>query len=92
MDHDLLVDQQLLQLEDGKEVHLDYYLTQSTRENDVVVYGIKVDKRGDMFETEMTGPISYSKEWVLRVCKKLANHQVTPMVLINIVDDIITAS
>lgn len=92
MEHDVLVDQQVLQLESGKEVHLDYYLTQRTTENDGMVYGIKVEKWGDEFETEITGPISDSKEWVLSVCKKLANHQVTPMVLIYIVDDIITAS
>lgn len=91
MEH-VLVDQQMLLLEDGNELCLDYYLMEDMRENDVTVYGIKVEKRGEQSEVETTGPISYSKEWVTCLCKKIAGFQVTPLELIHIVDDIITES
>lgn len=92
MENDVFINQQMMQLEDGKQVSLNYYVTSETSLENSMVYGIKVEKLGEMLEAEMTGPISGSEDWVLELCKKIADHQVTPMGLINIVDDMVTES
>lgn len=92
MNNDIFINQQQMLLENGKQVSLNYYVTSEPSLDDCVVYGIKVEKQGEMLESEATGPISQSQDWVLGLCKKIAGNQVTPIGLISIVDDIVTES
>lgn len=87
---DILIEQLQMKLEDGEQVCLQYYVTKEAVENCRNVYGIKVEKQGEETETEFTGPISQSEDWVIRICRLIAGNQVTPIGLINVVDDIIT--
>lgn len=89
MESDIIIEQQQMVLEDGKQVCLTYYVTTESVENHSNVYGIKVEKRGKELEVEDTGPISQSEDWVFRVCRMIAQKQVTPIGLINVIDDLI---
>lgn len=92
MENDVFINQQKMLLENGNQVSLNYYVTSKASLEDYMVYGIKVEKQGEKLEAEMTGPISGSQDWVLELCKKIADHKVTPIGLINIVDDMVTES
>lgn len=80
-------------LEDEKNMKLDYCLTEKTSEEDPVIpcFGIQITKYlGDIIETEKVAGISYSKDTVMAVIKKLFQFKVTPISMIEIVDGMIT--
>lgn len=85
--------EQVLQLENNKGVKLEYYLTieDSADEEWGSIYGIQVIKKdGDFVEEEATGGITYSKELALEILNKLFLFQVTPISVIEIVDELLT--
>lgn len=92
MEKDIFIDRQQMELEDGKKVCLQYFLTQEAGQSEKNFYGIKVEKWGEILEVENTGPISQSEDWVRSLCTLIAGNQVTPIGLINVVDDIMTGN
>lgn len=80
-----------MKLEDSRTIAIDYYISTSLDENEKKVYGITVAKRdclrNDMEETK---GLSYSKKDVESLLYVLKEYQVTPMCLLEIVDDLIT--
>jgi hypothetical protein len=80
-------------LEDERMMKLDYSLTEKyTQENQITpYYGIQIAKYlGDSVETEEITGISYSKDTVVSIIKKLLRYEVTPISMVEIVDDLIT--
>jgi len=80
-------------LEDERKMKLDYSLTEKYSENDQTepYYGIQIAKHlGDDVETEEIAGISYSRDTVVCIIKKLLRHEVTPISMVEIVDDLIT--
>lgn len=72
---------------------LEYYLTQEHNEEwtDATVYGMSIVKKTHhLIEMEETGGLSNSKEMVLSMLHKLIACTVTPMVLLEVVDDLAT--
>jgi len=88
--NEIFIEQHQVVLDDGTEMKLRYYVTEEMDKDSESIYGIKVKMFGNREEMEHTGPISESAAWVMKVCRKIAGGLVTPMGLINIVDDIIT--
>lgn len=87
---DILIKAQQVLMEDGNTCDISYYITSCFGINNLISYGIKIIKEGDRSETEFTGPITSSKDWIIGICNRLAGNLVTPMGLIYAVDDIIT--
>lgn len=82
-----------LRLEDERSMKLDYCLTERYSETDQSkpYYGIRITKYlGDAVEHEEVTGISYSKEKVEGILQKLFKHEVTPISMVEIVDDLIT--
>lgn len=80
-------------LEDERMMKLDYSLTEKYTQEDQITpyYGIQIAKyMGDSVETEEITGISYSKDTVVSIIKKLLRHEVTPISMVEIVDDLIT--
>lgn len=79
-------------LEDERIMKLDYCLTeQVTEEQGVPYYGIRIVKHlDDLVESEEELGVSTSKETVVSIIKKLCEFEVTPISMIEIVDDLIT--
>jgi len=92
MTNQYLVTYQNVQLETGQTIQLEYLLTEETSEvTHNSLYGIKINKIfGEDCESESTGAISYKKDLVLQMIQDFSYHQVTPISIIEIVDDIIT--
>ncbi len=80
-------------LEDARSMQLDYSLTEITSESDqkTPYYGAKITKylEGSV-ETEEISGISASKETVISMIKKLYLHEVTPISMVEIVDELVT--
>ena len=80
-------------LEDARSMKLDYCLTEKTSESDHLTpyYGAKITKylEGNV-ETEEICGISASKETVISMIKKLYLHEVTPISMVEIVDELVT--
>ena len=78
-------------LEDERVMKLDYSLTERITENDAKVpfYGIQITKYLDS-DTEMDEiyGISSCKEDVVTIMKKLCQFQVTPISMVEIVDEL----
>lgn len=83
--------------ENSTQVKLEYYLTEEIRDIKVssALYGIEVKKKsrnknGIFLEQERAYPLSYSKTTVEKLIHILLLNTVTPMNLLEIVDDYIT--
>ncbi|MFU0828171.1 MAG: Group-specific protein [Lachnoclostridium sp.] len=80
-------------LDDNKQVKLDYYLVEDLRNRgqEISLYGIKIVKHlDDYLETEYTEPISYSREIVKEMVRKLWVNGVTITTMLEIVDDLVS--
>lgn len=80
-------------LEDERVMRLDYSLTQklSQAEKGFPYYGARITKYLDeRTEAEEICGISESRDAVISLIKKLCHFQVTPMAMVEIVDDLIT--
>lgn len=73
----------------NKEWDLFYYLTEETSiHTEGILYGIQIEKRnGNEREVQTSGPISYSKSIVQQVIQKLIQHKITPVVMLEVIDD-----
>lgn len=83
-----------VKLEDERRMKLDYSLTEKYSELDQTTpyYGIQIAKFLDEnVETEEVAGISYSKDTVVSMIKKLLHYEVTPISMVEIVDDLVTA-
>lgn len=90
--NEIFIEQHQLVLDDGSEMRLRYYVTEEMIKNSGNLYGIGVKLLGAHMESEYTGPISESVNWVSNLCRKIASGLVTPIGLIDVVDDFITGS
>ena len=80
-------------LEDSRNMRLDYSLTEKVSEADQLTpfYGVQVTKYlGDLMESEEAWGISDSKDIVVSILKKLHHYQVTPISMVEIVDELVT--
>lgn len=80
-------------LEDDRKMRLDYCLTENYMQSEVEepYYGIRITKYlDDLEESEEVFGISCSKETVLSMIKKIYINVVTPIHLVDIVDDLVT--
>ncbi|MDF2512887.1 MAG: hypothetical protein K0S04_2753 [Herbinix sp.] len=80
-------------LEDARVMKLDYSLTERVSETnqDAPFYGVRITKRLDesVEADEITG-ISTSRDVVVSIIKKLCQHEVTPISMVEIVDELVT--
>ena len=80
-------------LEDERIMKLDYSLTEKVSELDqkTLYYGVKVTKRLDQIveSDEVTG-ISHSRDIVVSIIRKLCQFEVTPISMIEIMDELVT--
>lgn len=78
---------------DGRKMRLDYSMTECQDEADrsKPYYGIKITKylEGDTETDEVCG-VSYSKNIVSDMLRKMYDNKVTPISLVEILDDMIT--
>ena len=82
-----------VQLEDERKMLLNYSLTEKLEETNQSdpFYGIQISKKlDDSVEIEEVSGISYSKEAVISLIKKLFQYEVTPISMIEILDDLVT--
>jgi hypothetical protein len=81
-------------LEDTRSMQLDYCLLESVSEEDNTAapyYGIKISKYlGDLVEMDEVAGVSTSRESVLSILDKLYQYEVTPISMIEIVDELVT--
>lgn len=80
-------------LEDTKSMQLDYSIMESVSEEDHVTpyYGVKISKfLGETVEVDEVAGISTSRESVVMVLKKLFQFEVTPISMVEIVDELMT--
>lgn len=77
---------------ENRDIELEYYLVRQIEEEwNQPVYGIAVEKRENgIKEQELACGISKSESIVKRMIDKLCCYTVTPISLLEIVDDIIT--
>ena len=82
-----------VKLEDERQMVLDYSLTEKYPDDDQTkpYYGIQIKKHlDDVVEQEEVTGISYSKDTVVGIIKKLLQFEVTPISMVEIVDELIT--
>lgn len=80
-------------LEDARVMRLDYYLTEmiSDEEMNSPYYGVMISKYLDDFvETDEITGISTSRESVVSIIRKLCQFEVSPISMVEIVDDLVT--
>jgi len=79
-------------LDDNRTMRLEYNITESrSADNDEPYYGIQITKYiDDSTETEEIQGISYSRDKVEEIAGILFRNIVTPISMVEIVDDIIT--
>lgn len=80
-------------LEDERKMKLDYCITADYAQSGQPepYFGIQITKHlGNLEETEQVYGISYCKETVVSIIKKLFQHEVTPVHLVEIVDELVT--
>ncbi|HHV11239.1 MAG TPA: hypothetical protein GXX75_13295 [Clostridiales bacterium] len=80
-------------LEDARVMKLDYCLTERSLESDqnTPYYGVRITKRlDDSVEADEITGISTSRDVVVSIIKKLCQHEVTPISMVEIVDDLVT--
>lgn len=88
---DLLFSKQIC-LEESRSMILKYFLMEKIKESNLLpLYGIQISKYdGDMMETDNVSGISHSKERVVSMIRKLFQYDVTPISMVEIIDDIVT--
>lgn len=82
-----------VKLDDGHDIVLDYYLTEMISEADLVTpyFGVGITKKsGTISETDEVCGLSASKETAVWILEKLYQHQVTPISLVEILDELVT--
>ena len=83
-----------LMLEDTSCMQLDYCLVESASEEDhekSPYYGIKISKYyGDTVESDEIAGISASRENVVSILKKLHRYEVTPISMVEIIDELVS--
>lgn len=80
-------------LEDSRRMKLDYSLMEIESEEDQATpyYGIHISKYlGDTVEADEIQGISYSKDKVVSMIRKLFQYEVTPISMVEIVDEMVT--
>ncbi|TAH68008.1 MAG: hypothetical protein EWM47_08545 [Anaerolineaceae bacterium] len=79
-------------LEDDRMMRLEYKLTENhSTDNEEPYYGIQIIKYlDDNLEMEEVKGVSYSKDKVKSMAKILFQHVVTPISMVEIIDDLIT--
>ncbi len=80
-------------LEDFRKMKLDYSLTEnySEEERTEPYYGIHIAKYlGDAVEADEVCGISYSKDKVISMIQKLFQFEVTPVSMVEIIDDLVS--
>lgn len=80
-------------LEDARVMRLDYYLTEmiSDEEMNSPYYGVMISKYlDDLVETDEITGISTSRESVVSIIRKLCQFEVSPISMVEIVDDLVT--
>jgi hypothetical protein len=80
-------------LEDERVMKLDYSLTEKLSESDqeAQYYGVRVTKHlEDLIETDEVTGISTSRDTVVCIIKKLFQYEVTPISMVDILDDLVT--
>ena len=80
-------------LEDARSMQLDYCLMESFSEADqgTPYYGVKISKYlGDTVEADEVPGISSSRDSVVSILEKLHRFEVTPISMIEIVDELVT--
>lgn len=80
-------------LEDSRVMKLDYSLTEKRLEadQDTSYYGVKITKHLDnLIESDEVTGISTSKETVITMIRKLCQFEVTPISMVEILDDLVT--
>lgn len=95
MKHVNLIGEKQVLVDDEKMMILSYYLIEeSSKVKDEQVnnlYGIRIQKQfGGIVESEEVEALSYSKEVVLQLIETLMEFTVTPMTLVEVVDELIT--
>jgi len=80
-------------LEDARVMKLDYSLLEKDSEENqkTPYYGVKITKYLDnLIESDEVTGISTSRETVVSMIKKLCQYEVTPISMIEAVDDLVT--
>lgn len=75
----------------GLDIHLNYYLTKRTGKTAYdALYGIRIEKKaqGEQEESEQTPALSASRQMVEQLAGKLMAGTVTPVCLMEIIDDL----
>lgn len=92
-----LIGERDVKLENHMGMVLKYYLVEeASKEREELdcsnfLYGIKIEKQfGGIVESEEVEALSYSKEVVLQLIHTLIECTVTPMTLVEVVDELIT--
>ena len=77
--------------EDGHIFKLNYFLTQKQSEDvEKSIYGVAVTKEASgVFEEEVVDNLSYSQEDVEDILSKLSSNLVTPICLVEILDEMV---
>ena len=77
--------------EDGHIFKLNYFLTQKQSEDEEKsIYGVAVTKEASgVFEEEVVDNLSYSQEDVEDILSKLSSNLVTPICLVEILDEMV---
>lgn len=80
-------------LEDCRRMQLDYSITENylDEESSEPYYGINITKYlGDIVEADEVDGISYSKDSVITIIRKLFQYEVTPISMVEIIDELVT--
>jgi len=86
----IAIAQTVIHLDEGEQVALEYYLCQSTGQEDEVLYGLRVDKRhpdGGLIEREETTALTGSLADATAMAEAFAKGTVPPSVLLEMVDE-----
>lgn len=80
-------------LEDARVMKLDYSLTEKHLEENQITpyYGVKITKYlDDLIESDEVTGISSSRENMIFIIKRLCQFEVTPISMVEIIDDMVT--
>lgn len=80
-------------LEDARVMKLDYYLTEKNSETEAETpyYGVRITKYlDDLVESDEICGISTSRDSVVSIIRKLCQFEVSPISMVEIVDDMVT--
>lgn len=80
-------------LEDARVMKLDYSLTEKHLEENQITpyYGVRITKYlDDLIESDEVTGISSSRENMIFIIKRLCQFEVTPISMVEIIDDMVT--